>query len=180
MSKVVESTSVELTLQVVNWEQYFNAIIRERVYSVVQEYTSQTSSYELSQCDPNTEVEVIDPTYTRMAVLVEDLVHPCSMVRKQLLQQLTEAKREFVDYGMDLQDSIEEVTFKAMEGFVDIESCVVVDMGRDADNQYGYYMLAPTSREDLVIKLMNYSQGAVVVYRPVMFTLFKVKEATPG
>jgi len=171
MSKTLASTSMELTLQVINWDQYFNAIIRERSYRIVEEYVVQNKTCEPASFEKAEESQ--DSVYSRDYIILEELENPSEIIRKQLMNQLNKAKMDFVDYGMNFQDSVEEAVFKAMEKFVDIESCVVVYMNEH--HGYKHYMLAPTSRDELVIRLASYSQGAVIVYTPTKFTLFKVK-----
>ena len=164
--KVVDSHDFEVTLQIVSWDQYFNAIIRERSYNVVEEYTLQTS-YGKFGGDAEPEPSNEDAVYERDFAVVKDLDNPSVDIKKQFIKQLEKYPEEIL--GENFQDSVEVACLHAMERFCDITNCVVVDLGE------GHYVLAPTTRDDLILKLVNFTQGALVVYRPTMFTKFLVK-----
>lgn len=173
MSKTVKQNLFEMTLQVINWDQYFNAIIRERAYQTVEEYTVQQSYGVPSSEDLNSPPKQEDATYRRDYVIVEELEDPSKVVRKQLMEQLEKAGVMYQEFSSDFQGSVEEAVIHAVENFTEVETCAVVYLNEH--HGYKHWMLAPTTREDLILRLLSYSQGALVVYRPRMFTLFKVK-----
>lgn len=171
MTKTIEkSTDLELTLYIVSWEQYFNALIRERSYYTVEEYNVQKSYSSPGGFDEDTgeniEGSSSDAIYERSVAVVGELENPSEDIKKQFLEQLKGVEEKTL--SEDFQDSIEIAALQAMENFVDIESCVIVSMGE------GHYILAPTTRDDLLIKLLNFTQGALIIYRPQMFTKFKI------
>lgn len=47
---------------------------------------------------------------------------------------------------------------------------VVVDMGNDE------YLMAPITKDDLKVRLLNPLYGALIVFRPRMFARFKIKK----
>lgn len=167
----LQEEEASLTFQVINWDQYFNAIIRERSYNVVEQYVSTTSYVSSPLIEPNGEPQ--DAVYERDFVVIEELEDPSANCRKQLIDQLKSKGIDFKLIDGSFQDAIEQISFEALERFVDLDTCVVVYMNEHRG--FKHYMLAPVTRDDLVIKLLSYSHGALVVYRPVMFTLFKVK-----
>ena len=172
------NTPAELTFQVLNWSQYFNILIRERAYNIVQESTViQDYVADIGPVDGGPES---DRKYTRNFVIVQDLKCPETQLRSVLFEQLINHGIDFNPKYDTLSEAAEVEALNAMENFTDITNCVLVTLGTpiQADgltDGYTQCMLAPTSRDSLVIRMISPSQGCIIVYRPKDFRMFQVK-----
>jgi hypothetical protein len=170
VSKVLAQSTHQLDIQVINWDQYLNVLERSKVFHTVEEYVVQTSTQSYIQGEPPLSE---DATYKRDFIVLEELEDPSKKLREQFMSQLKDHKIDFEELASDFQESVELAVVKAIENFTNTSACAIVYLNEH--HGYKHWMLAPTTKEDLIIKMMNYSEGALVVYRPTTFTLFKVK-----
>lgn len=151
---------MKITYPIVTWEQYFNSLVREKTKKTIEEY-NRLDSYGLD-LDSN--------TYKRSYVKLVDLDEPAEAFRKQLLEQLEEAKVPINKFSRSLNDSVIEASKLALENFCSIERCVLVKLSEEE------YVLAPLERGCIVIKLYSPLQGCVIAYRPISFTRFVLED----
>lgn len=152
-------------LPLVNWEQYINALDRDRVYNVVTEY-DRLDGYgpsEGSKFDT-------DSNYTRCMVQIEKFTNPAKVTLKQFKAQLQEAGVKTMTSSETLNRSVEDACLIAIENFAVLEQYVIVDLGKDQ------YVLAPTKKDSIVMKLVDATQGAIIIYTPKWFVPFKAKK----
>jgi hypothetical protein len=167
MEKKTETVATfDFEIRIISWEQYFNCIVRERAYNTVEEYNMQTKFPEFNF--NGTEESDGDTTYEHKFRVVEELKDPSSDVKRQFVEQLDEHVGKPTKSTDSMEECVELAVLSAIERFVNVDNCVVVDMGD------GEFVLAPTTRDDLVLKLLSPIDGALVIYRPLMFIRFKV------
>lgn len=147
----------------VNWEQYLNILDRSKAYVLVEEYTASLGYGSLPDMKESNEDEV---HYQNRCIVVNDLEKPSEVFKKQLMAQLTDMGNPVKEYT-DLQLAVEESYVECLENF-GLPS-VVVDLGD------GEYMVAPATKEEITIRLLSPVQGCLIVYKPRMFSRFRIK-----
>jgi hypothetical protein len=171
-NKIEEIFNADYELPIVSWEQYFNIIVRERAFQLVEQYVAQTGFDAVPHFDPEGKAtESTDSLYERSFQLVQELKTPVEDVRKQFLDQLKKVESQV--FASDFQDSIELAAMDALEKFVELERSVVVDMGNEE------YILAPTSKDHLVLRMIDFVQGTLIVYTPCKFIKFQLPKKSP-
>ena len=158
--------SLKLDLPIITWNQYFNSITRQKVGTTIESY-DRLDGYGGNIPD----LEMINNAcYTRCAVIVEEMRNPSEVAKNQFEKQLTEAGVLELIHCSDFQDAAETAYVKAINNFSSLDSSVIINLGQ------GSYVLAPTSEDDIVLKLLDFTKGAIIIYRPNMYVRFNSEE----
>lgn len=150
-------------IKIISWEQYFHALYRDRCTQVVEEYNVQLSYSDFSMTEPN---NAEDASYSRDYFQVKELKNPMEETKLALLNLLDKTGIKPKHLNDDLQESVEMAVINAMEQFAVIDFCALVKL--DKNN----YMLAPLSKDEVVIKMLDILNSAIIVFKPFSFVRF--------
>lgn len=168
---------MKCTFHIVNWGQYWNMVIRERAYNIVEEIDFKETKIEefnqnlgLATPENGTSENEVDNIYSREFEVVKYLHNPGLQFTESLISSLEKAGSPVIPGSKagDLEVSIAEAAHFGLDNFLNLDECVLIETGH-LNPKAPQYILAPTSRDHLVIKMISPVQGALLVYQPKKF-----------
>ena len=161
-----------MNIHKVTWEQYFNMIPRIKTTKLVHKYLATLASrYSRKVSLPNQLIQI--STRYKAQSLVTPLKKVSKDIRLQLLDRITTSQGDVVynktpSLEMGLTNALTQLKRQGVR--TDI---ALIDLGFD------HYLVGPYDPKTIQLRMFDITKGALLVFKPNDFILFKVVPEEP-
>ena len=158
MSEVISSHKVELSMNIVDFFSFLLTVIpKSKAHQLIESHNMQTEYGSA----PNEE----DSIYCRAVETIQGLSY--DLLKERFLAQLEYGNCPEFE-GEDLQDLLEQGALSSIDNFGTPTHAIKLEED--------LYVVGPVTAEDITLRSMSETEGAIIVYTPAKFSILRIKE----